>query len=166
VIRKEKPQHLVSLILKRLEEQLFYFEDCISLMMMAPHEAKTKVSKPDSWKWIQELYVGLTHWTWLWLMLPKVLSMPQVTLASYPNCTPCSRPPHSDGPLYHFSICTGVWYDILSQILHVIKLMQSPSMHVDVAVSLLRKTEVSAAPGQWALWLHKHQPRIIARVWM
>ena len=34
-----------------------------------------------------------------------------------------------------------VWYDILSQIQHVSKLMQSPSMHVDVAVSLLRKTE-------------------------
>ena len=42
---------------------------------------------------------------------------------------------------YHFSICTVVWYDILSQIQHVSKLMQSPRLHVDVAVSLLRKTE-------------------------
>ena len=38
-----------------------------------------------------------------------------------------------------FSICT-VWYDILSQIQYVSKLMQSPSMHVDV-VNLLRETE-------------------------
>lgn len=41
---------------------------------------------------------------------------------------------------YHFSICT-VWYDILSQIHHVNKLMQSPSMQVDVAVSLLNGIE-------------------------
>lgn len=40
-----------------------------------------------------------------------------------------------------FSICTVVWYDILSQIQHVSKLMQSPSMHVDTAVGLLKKTE-------------------------
>lgn len=52
---------------------------------------------------------------------------------------------------YRFSICTVVWYDILSQIQHVSKLMQSPSMHVDVAVSLLRNTEVSATTGQQAL---------------
>ena len=42
---------------------------------------------------------------------------------------------------YRFSICTVVWYDILSKIQLVSKLMQSPSMQVDVAVSLLRKTE-------------------------
>ncbi|XP_055771271.1 uncharacterized protein LOC129847549 [Salvelinus fontinalis] len=44
---------------------------------------------------------------------------------------------------YCFSICTVVWHDILRQIQHVSKLMQSLSMHVDVAVSLLRKTERS-----------------------
>lgn len=42
---------------------------------------------------------------------------------------------------YHFSICTVVWYDILSQTHHVSKLMQSPSMQVDVAVSLLNRIE-------------------------
>lgn len=42
---------------------------------------------------------------------------------------------------YRFSICTVVWNDIWSQIQHVSKLMPSPSMHVDVAVSLFRKTE-------------------------
>jgi hypothetical protein len=93
-------QHLASLILKRLEELKRTAED--SLMIMGTTwEPKTKVSMPDSWKWIQELYlchVGLTHWTWLWLMLLKVMSMPQVTLASYTNCTPCSQPPHTDGP--------------------------------------------------------------------
>ncbi len=42
---------------------------------------------------------------------------------------------------YRFSICTVVWYDMLSTIQHVSKLMQSPNMHVDLAVSLLKKTE-------------------------
>uniref|UniRef100_A0A1A8BXN8 Uncharacterized protein n=1 Tax=Nothobranchius kadleci TaxID=1051664 RepID=A0A1A8BXN8_NOTKA len=37
---------------------------------------------------------------------------------------------------YRFSICTVVWYDILSAIQHVSKLMQSPNMRVDLAVSL------------------------------
>lgn len=41
---------------------------------------------------------------------------------------------------YRFSICTVVWYDILSQTHHVSKLMPvGPSMQVDVAVSLLKK---------------------------
>lgn len=40
-----------------------------------------------------------------------------------------------------FSICTVVWYGILSQTHHVSKLMQSPSMQVDVAVSLLNRIE-------------------------
>lgn len=42
---------------------------------------------------------------------------------------------------YRFSICTVVWYDMLSSIQHASKLMQSPDMHVDLAVSLLKKTE-------------------------
>ncbi|XP_025760119.1 zinc finger MYM-type protein 1-like [Oreochromis niloticus] len=42
---------------------------------------------------------------------------------------------------YRFSICTVVWYDILNQIHQVSKLMQSPNMHVDVAVNLLKNTE-------------------------
>lgn len=42
---------------------------------------------------------------------------------------------------YRFSICTVVWYDILSQIQHVSKLMQSPSMHMDAAINLLKNTE-------------------------
>lgn len=42
---------------------------------------------------------------------------------------------------YRFSICTVVWYDMLSAIQHASKLMQSPNMHVDLAVSLLKKTE-------------------------
>lgn len=37
-----------------------------------------------------------------------------------------------------FSICTVVWYGMLSAIQHASKLMQSPNMHVDLAVSLLR----------------------------
>lgn len=44
---------------------------------------------------------------------------------------------------YRFSICTVVWYDMLSTIQHVSKLMQSPNMDVDLAVSLLKKTEQS-----------------------
>ncbi|RXN38610.1 zinc finger MYM-type 1-like protein [Labeo rohita] len=42
---------------------------------------------------------------------------------------------------YRFSICTVVWYDVLSAIQHVSKLMQSSNMHVDLAVNLLKKTE-------------------------
>ncbi|KAI7800882.1 transposase [Triplophysa rosa] len=42
---------------------------------------------------------------------------------------------------YRFSICTVVWCDMISAIQHVSKLMQSPNMHVDLAVSLLNKTE-------------------------
>ncbi len=40
---------------------------------------------------------------------------------------------------YRFSICTVVWYDMLSAIQHVSKLMQSLNMHVDLAVSHLKK---------------------------
>lgn len=42
---------------------------------------------------------------------------------------------------YRFSICTIVWYDVRSAIQHASKLMQSPNMHVHLAVSLLKKTE-------------------------
>jgi len=42
---------------------------------------------------------------------------------------------------YRFAICSVVWYDLLCKIQHVSKQMQSPSMHVDVAVNLLKKTE-------------------------
>lgn len=42
-----------------------------------------------------------------------------------------------------FSICTVVWYDILTKIQHVSKVLQSVSMQLDVAVNLLRKTEAS-----------------------
>ena len=41
---------------------------------------------------------------------------------------------------YRFSICSVVWYDILIKIQVVSKLMQSPIMQVDTALSLLRKT--------------------------
>ncbi|XP_070409722.1 zinc finger MYM-type protein 1-like [Nothobranchius furzeri] len=44
---------------------------------------------------------------------------------------------------YRFSICTAVGYDILFQIQHVSKLVQSPNMAVDVAVNLLRNTHRS-----------------------
>ncbi|KAI2646976.1 Zinc finger MYM-type protein 1 [Labeo rohita] len=44
---------------------------------------------------------------------------------------------------YRFCICTAIWYDILSKIQHVSKLMQSPSMQLDVAVDLLKKTRDS-----------------------
>ncbi|KAL6486779.1 hypothetical protein MHYP_G00034050 [Metynnis hypsauchen] len=40
---------------------------------------------------------------------------------------------------YRFSICTVIWYDILNKIQHVSKLMQSPSMQLDVVVDLLKK---------------------------
>ena len=44
---------------------------------------------------------------------------------------------------YRFSICTVVWHDILTNIKHVSKLLQSETMQMDVAVDLLRKTEAS-----------------------
>jgi len=44
---------------------------------------------------------------------------------------------------YRFAICTVVWYDILTKIQHVSKVLQSVSMQLDVAVDLLRKTEAS-----------------------
>ncbi|QQP39921.1 Uncharacterized protein FKW44_013792, partial [Caligus rogercresseyi] len=44
---------------------------------------------------------------------------------------------------YRFCICTVIWYDILSKIQYVSKLMQSPSMQFDVAVDLLKKTRDS-----------------------
>lgn len=44
---------------------------------------------------------------------------------------------------HRFSICTVVWYDILTQIQQVSKILQSPSMQLDVAVDLLKKTEAS-----------------------
>lgn len=47
--------------------------------------------------------------------------------------------------IYHFSICTVIWYDILNKIQHVSKLMQSSSMQLDVAVDLLKKTRDSLA---------------------
>ena len=39
-----------------------------------------------------------------------------------------------------FCICTAIWYDILNKTQHVSALLQSPSMQLDVAVDLLRKT--------------------------
>ena len=42
---------------------------------------------------------------------------------------------------YRFSICTVVWYDMPSAIQPVSKFMQTPNMHVDLAVRLLKKTE-------------------------
>ena len=44
---------------------------------------------------------------------------------------------------YRFSICSVVWNDILNQIQHVSKLLQSESMQVDVAISMLQKNEAS-----------------------
>uniref|UniRef100_A0A672Y3A4 TTF-type domain-containing protein n=1 Tax=Sphaeramia orbicularis TaxID=375764 RepID=A0A672Y3A4_9TELE len=44
---------------------------------------------------------------------------------------------------YRFSICTVVWYDILTKIQHVHKLLQLETMQVDLAVHLLKKTEAS-----------------------
>lgn len=44
---------------------------------------------------------------------------------------------------YRFCICTAVWYDVLSKIHYVRKLMQSPSMQLGVAVDLLKKTRDS-----------------------
>jgi len=46
---------------------------------------------------------------------------------------------------YRFCICTVVWYDILVKVQNVNKLLQSPTMHLDVAVDLLKKAEVSLA---------------------
>lgn len=42
-----------------------------------------------------------------------------------------------------FCICTAIWHDILCKIQHVSKLIQSPSMQLDVAVNLLKKTRDS-----------------------
>ncbi|GAA6083151.1 zinc finger MYM-type protein 1-like [Tachysurus ichikawai] len=44
---------------------------------------------------------------------------------------------------YRFSICTVIWYDILNKIQNVSKQMQSPSMQLDVAVDMLKKTRDS-----------------------
>lgn len=42
---------------------------------------------------------------------------------------------------YRLAICSVVWYDLLCPIQHVSKQMQSPSMQVDVATNLLKKTK-------------------------
>ncbi|XP_071745254.1 uncharacterized protein [Lepeophtheirus salmonis] len=42
---------------------------------------------------------------------------------------------------YRFCICTGVWYDVLSKIQDVSKLIQSSSMQLGIAVDLLKKTK-------------------------
>ncbi|XP_076049669.1 uncharacterized protein LOC143030406 [Oratosquilla oratoria] len=42
---------------------------------------------------------------------------------------------------YCLAICSVVWYDLLCQIQHVSKQMQSPSVQADVATNLLKKTE-------------------------
>ncbi|KAM4592407.1 zinc finger MYM-type protein 1-like [Odontesthes bonariensis] len=44
---------------------------------------------------------------------------------------------------YHFAICCVVWYDILSKVQHVSKLLQSASMQVDIALNLIQTTEAS-----------------------
>ncbi|XP_034092482.1 uncharacterized protein LOC117559868 [Gymnodraco acuticeps] len=44
---------------------------------------------------------------------------------------------------YRFSIYTVVWYDILSKVKQVSKVMQSVSMQLDIAVDLLRKTKAT-----------------------
>lgn len=44
---------------------------------------------------------------------------------------------------YRFSTCTLIWYDILTKIQHVSKLLQSETMQMDVVVNLPRKTEAS-----------------------
>ena len=44
---------------------------------------------------------------------------------------------------YRFLICTVVWYDILNQVNHVSKLLQSATMQLDVAVDLLMKAKTS-----------------------
>ena len=40
---------------------------------------------------------------------------------------------------YRFYICTAVWYEVLSKIQHMSKLMHSPSMQLDVAFDLRKK---------------------------
>uniref|UniRef100_A0A8C8A234 TTF-type domain-containing protein n=1 Tax=Oryzias sinensis TaxID=183150 RepID=A0A8C8A234_9TELE len=42
---------------------------------------------------------------------------------------------------YRFQICTVVWYMVLSNINKTSKLLQSPTMQIDVAVSLIEKTK-------------------------
>lgn len=44
---------------------------------------------------------------------------------------------------YRFCIRTAIWHDILTMIQHVSKLLQSPSVELDVAVNLLEKTRNS-----------------------
>lgn len=44
---------------------------------------------------------------------------------------------------YRFLICTVVWYDILHQVNHVSKLLQSSTMQLDVAANLLMKAQTS-----------------------
>lgn len=39
---------------------------------------------------------------------------------------------------FHVSLCTLIWYDILSQIQQLIKVLQSQTLQVDVAVNLLK----------------------------
>ena len=46
---------------------------------------------------------------------------------------------------YRFLICTVVWYDILNQVNHVSKLLQSATMQLDVAVDLIKaKTSLTS----------------------
>lgn len=44
---------------------------------------------------------------------------------------------------YRFHICAVVWYDILNQVNHVSKLLQSATMQLDVAVDRLMEANTS-----------------------
>nr|XP_046235720.1 uncharacterized protein LOC124054095 [Scatophagus argus] len=149
--------HLAYLILKKLEEFKVPFEDCRGQAydnganMMGKNKASTQ-------RWvILKKHVDITLKMWTdtrWESKVKSVEPLRYEATAVREAL-IEVIDHTKDPIikveaqslseevgsYRFSICTVVWYDILSQTHHVSKLMQSPSIQVDVAVSLLKKIE-------------------------
>ena len=94
-------QHLASLILKRLEELKIPFEDCRgqSYDNGANMRGKNKGVQARLLEMNpRALFVRCGAHTLDLVVADAAKSSVDATLASYTNCTPCSQPPHSDGP--------------------------------------------------------------------
>lgn len=96
-------KHLASLILKRLEELEIPFEDCRG--QCYDNGANMRGKNKDVQARLLEmnpraLLVPCWDHTLNLVVADAAKSSVDatVTLASYTNCTPCSQPPHSDGP--------------------------------------------------------------------
>uniref|UniRef100_G3NC70 HAT C-terminal dimerisation domain-containing protein n=1 Tax=Gasterosteus aculeatus TaxID=69293 RepID=G3NC70_GASAC len=154
-------QNLASMILTKLKDLGIPFEDCRgqSYDNGANMRGKNKGVQ-------QKLYTLFSGSTQRWAILKKHVS---ITLKMWAETRWESKVKSVEPMRYHgaavrealievrnhtkdpavkaqslseeVGICTVVWYDMLSSIQHASKLMQSPDMHVDLAVSLLKKTE-------------------------